>query len=116
MWDLDAIYHNAIFPVTCGSLMLMLINSNGSAHGSATGTGNGHSPLTCGSGMRDVDAFHHNEIFPVACGPKSDSTPSLEAVWVLSNNENADSKTESLPCQQVLHVVAEQFFPESFRT
>ena len=25
MWDLDASHHNAIFPVTCGSLMLMLI-------------------------------------------------------------------------------------------
>ena len=25
VWDLDAIHHNAIFPVTCGSLMLMLI-------------------------------------------------------------------------------------------
>ena len=24
MWDLDAIHHNVIFPVTCGSLMLML--------------------------------------------------------------------------------------------
>ena len=66
--------------------------------------------------MWDVDAFHHNAIFPVVCGSRSDSTPSLEAVWVLSNNENAGSKTESLPCQQVLHVVAEQFFPESFQT
>ena len=25
MWDLDAIHHNATFPVTCGSLMLVLI-------------------------------------------------------------------------------------------
>ena len=60
--------------------------------------------------MWDLDATHHNAIFPVACGSKSDSTPSLGAVWVLSNNENADSKTEPLPGQQVLHVVAGQFF------
>ena len=25
MWDLDAMHQNAIFPVTCGSLLLMLI-------------------------------------------------------------------------------------------
>ena len=48
-----------------------------------------------------VIVIHHNAIFPVACGSKSDSTPSLEAVWVLSNNETANSKTESVPCQQV---------------
>ena len=66
--------------------------------------------------MWDVDAIHHNAIFPLACGSKSDSTPSLEGVWVLSNNENAHSKTESLPRQPVLHVVAGQFFPESFQT
>ena len=43
-WDLDAIDHNAIFPVTCGGELDADANSNGSAHGNADGIGNSHSP------------------------------------------------------------------------
>ena len=49
MWDLDAIHHNAIFTVTCGSLPINGMAIHLVTCGNTNGNGSAIHPLTCGS-------------------------------------------------------------------